>query len=176
MSAVRRGALHPGERLVIKGGMANVDINGGLGKGAQLIVSGGMNEVTIHGYLDVDSLVRVSGGMNTVRYSGKHPTARVEDRGGMNEVTDTTGGRKDPPDRSGLEFSEFSIIGSRPPRPPRPPKPPKPPRPPRLPGLDPRGDAAIWSLWSSEETYPVEENHDTVTIQKSNRPRELWGT
>lgn len=162
VNTIRRSALTPGERLEVKGGMSTVDIAGDIQQNAQLIVTGGMNDVRV-GYIDAGALLKVTGGMNTVVYQGKHATARVEDSGGMNNIIDLLGQKAPRSSRpGGVNVQTGGTVSNV-----------------KIRGTD------VW-INGKKITEPIQyephgktktvENGKVLTVQKSPRPREQWGT
>lgn len=140
------------EVVVAQGGSASIIVRGDVGEGARLTAQGGSARIEVGGYIHAHASLVVQGGSSKIIHHGKHGTARCVAQGGDSKVIDKSpGGPKAAPDRPGLNFGSFS--GS------------------------PRslGDFAVGSRQDYGTTEPKPDRH-TLQVQKSGRPRELWGT
>lgn len=191
MTTMRRDSVSPGERLKLSGSMNKILIEGDVGKDAWVVVSGSMGEIRVGGYIHEGATVIVDGSMGKIFHNGKHRTATVEARGSMGTVNQ-------------MQTVGRDTIYPRPPKPSRPPTPPRLPRFPNIfdSGLYSSSSSETVEVSSvgkghsvsiidgqifidgepvskkvtADEVPPTEAEHGTVTVQKSHRPREQWGT
>lgn len=166
MQTKHLNAVGPGERVKIDGSMGRIIIDGDVGERAHVFINGSMGLIQIGGYIHAGARVYIRGSMGKIYHDGAHETASVEVDGSMGQVLGPGVKKPKPPaDKSGLGFSggffstsEDRVVVS---------------------GF--KGNSlkiANGEIWvDGEKVEPEEaEDHNEVTIQKSARPREQWGT
>lgn len=182
-------SVGPNEVLVVQGGSSSIRVHGDVGEGARLTAQGGGATIVVDGYVHAHaSLIAQGGGAKVIVKGGKHATARTKAQGGGSEVI--VNGRRSP----------------QPPPGPGAWSPPRPPKPPRMPFWDSdsvnqvtrtgRNSVSVQAagsvrivndrIWIDGQEIteiaeaiidpPDDEPKNAFTIEKSGRPRELWGT
>jgi hypothetical protein len=142
------------EVVVAQGGSASIIVRGDVGEGARLTAQGGSARIEVGGYIHAHASLVVQGGSSKIIHHGKHGTARCVAQGGDSKVIDKSpGGPKAAPKRNTGDYGFGSFFGS------------------------PRslGDFAVGSRQDYGTLEPKPDRH-TLQVQKSGRPRELWGT
>lgn len=183
----RLSSVRTNEVVMVRGSNAEIIIDGSVYSGAKVVAQGSNATIKIKGYI-WDATVLAQGSNATIEYCGADSRAKIKAQGSNSEVID----------KSVIPEYDFADEAPVSPRPPRPPKPPKPPRPPRsqMPSSAKRGvyvDRWKGSSISYENgtlkldgqevlsgvkpsDVPPSAPHGTLSVQKSQRPRESWGT
>lgn len=190
-------SVAPGEKLIAQGGASSIIVNGDVGEGAELIAQGGSAKIVVKGHVGAHAHLTAQGGSSMVKVASKHVTAKCVAQGGGSKVI--IGKVTDVPEaddwREKMRKKEQIFREG-----PRPPKPPRMPQFPRYPGMfsttyvdDFKVTGSVGSvvikngeIWVDGEKVnkgtvkaadvPPTEPEGTITVQKSQRPRELWGT